>query len=52
MVCYLGIEALTYGFKVIIAPKALIFLTILIFVIPGLAIIGKIYTNLNFKKFF
>lgn len=42
MVCYLALEASNYGFKVIIAPKALIFLTILIFVISIVAILGKL----------
>lgn len=41
MVCYLGIEAALYGFKTIIADKALIFLSIIIFILAIITILGN-----------
>ena len=47
MICYLGIEALSYGFEKVVADKALILIACVIFVLAVVTLLGTIYAKIN-----
>ena len=45
MVCYLGVEAASYGFQRVIVDKALILISGLIFIMAVITLLGNLYIN-------